>query len=122
MSADANDITAVDPDGAARAMRSALTDAKVNAEDIDYVNAHGTGTALNDKGETVALHKAFGESAARLAVSSSKGVLGHSLGRRRSARICGNGIGAAPPDHSADRQFRRGRSGLRSRLCTKHGA
>ncbi len=80
MSADANDITAVDPDGAARAMRSALTDAKVNAEEIDYVNAHGTGTALNDKGETVALHKAFGESAARLAVSSSKGVLGHSLG------------------------------------------
>ncbi len=80
MSADANDITAVDPDGAARAMRSALADAKVNAEDIDYVNAHGTGTALNDKGETAALHKAFGESAARLAVSSSKGVLGHSLG------------------------------------------
>lgn len=80
MSADANDITAVDPDGAARAMRSALTDAKVNVEDIDYVNAHGTGTALNDKGETVALHKAFGESAAHLAVSSSKGVLGHSLG------------------------------------------
>jgi nodulation protein E len=80
MSADANDITAIDPGGAARAMHSALIDAKVNPEDIDYVNAHGTGTALNDKGETIALHKAFGESAARLAVSSSKGVLGHSLG------------------------------------------
>ena len=80
MSADANDITAIDPDGAARAMRAALLDAKVNPEDVDYVNAHGTGTALNDKGETAALRKAFGASAEYLAVSSSKGVLGHSLG------------------------------------------
>jgi len=80
MSADADDITAINPDGAARAMRSALTDARINAEDVDYVNAHGTGTALNDKGETAALRIAFGASAERLAVSSSKGVLGHSLG------------------------------------------
>jgi nodulation protein E len=80
MSADAADITAIDPDGAARAMRAALIDARINADDVDYVNAHGTGTALNDKGETVALHKAFGASAGRLAVSSSKAVLGHSLG------------------------------------------
>jgi nodulation protein E len=80
MSADAHDITAIDPDGAARAIRAALIDAKINPEDIDYVNAHGTGTILNDRGETVALRKAFGASAERLAVSSSKGVLGHSLG------------------------------------------
>jgi nodulation protein E len=80
MTADAGDIIAVDPDGAARAMRAALIDAKVNPDDIDYVNAHGTGTALNDKAETLALRKAFGASAERLAVSSSKGVLGHSLG------------------------------------------
>jgi nodulation protein E len=80
MSADADDITAINTEGAARAMRSALTDAKINPEDVDYVNAHGTGTALNDKGETAALHIAFGPSAERLAVSSSKGVLGHSLG------------------------------------------
>ena len=80
MSADANDITAIDPDGAARAMQAALIDAELNAHDIDYVNAHGTGTMLNDKGETAALHKAFGASAARLAISSSKAVLGHSLG------------------------------------------
>jgi nodulation protein E len=58
----------------------ALTDAKANPEDIDYVNAHGTGTMLNDRGETVALHKTFGSSAENLAVSSSKAVLGHSLG------------------------------------------
>lgn len=80
MSADANDITAIDPDGAARAMQAALIDAELNADDIDYVNAHGTGTMLNDKGETAALHKAFGASAARLVISSSKAVLGHSLG------------------------------------------
>jgi nodulation protein E len=80
MSADAGDITALDPDGAARAMSAALKDAKVNPDDIDYVNAHGTGTALNDKGETIALRKAFGDSAEHLAVSSSKAVLGHSLG------------------------------------------
>ncbi|MGA2818904.1 MAG: beta-ketoacyl-[acyl-carrier-protein] synthase family protein [Xanthobacteraceae bacterium] len=80
MSADAHDVTAIDPDGAARAIRAALRDAKMNPEDIDYVNAHGTGTILNDKGETAALRKAFGASAERLAISSSKGVLGHSLG------------------------------------------
>ncbi len=80
MSADAGDITALDPDGAARAMRAALTDARLNPEDVDYVNAHGTATVMNDKTETVALRKAFGTSAEHLAVSSSKAVLGHSLG------------------------------------------
>jgi nodulation protein E len=80
MSADAGDITAIDPSGAARAMRGALKDAKINPGDVNYVNAHGTGTALNDKGETVALRLAFGDAADQLAVSSSKGVLGHSLG------------------------------------------
>jgi nodulation protein E len=80
MSADAGDITAIDPGGAARAISGALRDAKVNPDDVDYVNAHGTGTSLNDKGETIALRKAFGDSAERLAVSSSKAVLGHSLG------------------------------------------
>jgi nodulation protein E len=80
MTADAGDITAIDPSGAARAMRAALTDAKLNPDQIEYVNAHGTGTMLNDKGETLALHETFGESVGRVAISSSKGVLGHSLG------------------------------------------
>jgi nodulation protein E len=80
MSADAGDITAADPDGAARAMQAALRDARTNAEDIDYVNAHGTATTLNDRMETIALRQTFGSSAERLAISSSKGVLGHSLG------------------------------------------
>ena len=80
MSADAGDITSSDPDGAARAMRAALRDARRNAEDVDYVNAHGTGTAQNDRSETVALNDVFGPDVRRLAVSSSKAVLGHGLG------------------------------------------
>jgi len=80
MSADAGDITAADPDGAARAMQAALRDASMNADAIDYVNAHGTGTPLNDRTETVALRRVFGAHADRLAVSSCKAVLGHSLG------------------------------------------
>ena len=80
MSADAGDITAADPDGAARAMQAALRDAGKNPDEIDYVNAHGTGTVLNDRTETIALRRVFGASADRLAVSSSKAVLGHGLG------------------------------------------
>jgi nodulation protein E len=80
MSADAADITAPDLDGVTRAMRSALLDAKTNPDDIDYVNAHGTATTQNDRTESDGLRKVFGAHADRLAVSSNKGVLGHSLG------------------------------------------
>jgi nodulation protein E len=80
MSADAADITTPDADGAARAMRAALKDAKAAPEQIDYVNAHGTGTTANDRTETIAVRAVFGASADRLAVSSSKAVLGHGLG------------------------------------------
>jgi nodulation protein E len=80
MSADAGDITAADADGGKRAVLAALKDARLNPEDIDYVNAHGTATPLNDKTETEALHRAFGPHADKLAISSCKGVLGHSLG------------------------------------------
>jgi len=80
MSADAGDITAADPDGAARAMQAALRDARKTPDEIDYVNAHGTGTPLNDRTETVALRTVFGATADRVAVSSCKAVLGHSLG------------------------------------------
>src|SRR6516225_7197331 len=92
MSADAGDITAIDPSGAARAMRAALKDGKVNSDDVDYVNAHGTGTALNDKGETVALRQAFGDAADHLAVSSSKGVLGHSLGAAGAVELAATAL------------------------------
>jgi nodulation protein E len=80
MSADAGDITSPDAGGAARAMQMALRDAKAGPDQVDYINAHGTGTTANDRTETVAIRKVFGASADRLAVSSSKAVLGHSLG------------------------------------------
>lgn len=80
MSADAADITAPHADGSARAMRAALRDARMAEDSIDYINAHGTGTTLNDATETQAIRAAYGSHADRLAVSSSKAVLGHCLG------------------------------------------
>ena len=80
MSSDAAHITAPAAEGAARAIRSALEDAAVTPEAVGYVNAHGTGTQINDVTETQALHQAFGDHAARLAVSSTKWAHGHALG------------------------------------------
>jgi nodulation protein E len=80
MTADAADLTAPDLGGMTRAMEGALSDAKLNPQDIQYVNAHGTGTAANDAAETQALHKVFGEHARKLAISSTKSMIGHALG------------------------------------------
>lgn len=79
---DANHVTAPLEDGsmAAQAMMEAVKDAGVSADRIDYINAHGTSTKLNDKGETNAIKKAFGEHAYKLAISSTKSMTGHMLG------------------------------------------
>jgi 3-oxoacyl-[acyl-carrier-protein] synthase II len=81
-SADAHHITAPAPGGTgpARAMRLALQDAGLNPSDVQYINAHGTSTPLNDKAETEALKSVFGEHARSLAISSSKSMIGHLLG------------------------------------------
>jgi 3-oxoacyl-[acyl-carrier-protein] synthase II len=82
LTSDAYHYTQPDPtgDGPAQAMQLALSDAGIRPEEVDYINAHGTSTKPNDRIETVAIKKAFGAQARKLAVSSSKSMLGHMLG------------------------------------------
>lgn len=87
MSADAGDIVMPSADGAARAIRAALADAQLNADDIDYINAHGTATQANDATETRAIHAALGEHARHIAVSSTKSEHGHALGAAGALEI-----------------------------------
>ena len=101
MSADAADLTAPDLGGMTRAMEGALADAKLAPQDIQYINAHGTGTAANDLIETKALHQVFGAHAGKLAVSSTKSMIGHALGAAGAlelvATLLAIGDGIVPP-------------------------
>ncbi|MBY5932513.1 beta-ketoacyl-[acyl-carrier-protein] synthase family protein [Tateyamaria omphalii] len=80
MSSDAADIVMPSKNGAARAMAGALTDARVNADEVGYINAHGTGTAANDKTECAAVADVFGPHADKLMISSTKSMHGHLIG------------------------------------------
>jgi len=80
MSSDAHHITAPDKDGPRRGVLNALRNGGINAEEVDYVNAHGTSTPLGDKNETDALKLAFGDHARKLVVNSTKSITGHLLG------------------------------------------
>ena len=80
MSGDAYHMTAPDTDGPRRSMVNAMKDAGINADQVQYVNAHGTSTPLGDKNETEAIKLAFGDAARKLVVNSTKSMTGHLLG------------------------------------------
>ncbi|RWO52895.1 beta-ketoacyl-[acyl-carrier-protein] synthase family protein [Mesorhizobium sp.] len=80
LSGDASDIVAPTVEGPEAAMRFCLVDARLNPEDIDYINAHGTGTKANDQIETAAIKRVFGDHAHRLSISSTKSMHAHCLG------------------------------------------
>jgi len=80
MSSDASHITQLSVEGPARAIRMALQEAQVNPGDVDYINAHGTGTRLNDATETQVIKEVFKEHAWKLAISSTKSMHGHTMG------------------------------------------
>ena len=80
MSSDAKDLTSPDIKGATRAMRLAMADTGITPTDVDYINAHGTGTRVNDVAETTAIKRAMGDHARNVGISASKSMFGHALG------------------------------------------
>jgi 3-oxoacyl-[acyl-carrier-protein] synthase II len=122
-SSDAHHLTAprADGTGAAAAIESALADAGISADDVDYVNAHGTSTPLNDRSETVAIKIALGEHAREIPVSSTKSSIGHLLGAAGAVeaiatiaslreRVVAPTLGLEQPDEGLDLDFVPGQS------------
>ncbi|MBZ0113641.1 MAG: beta-ketoacyl-[acyl-carrier-protein] synthase family protein, partial [Thermoanaerobaculia bacterium] len=103
LSCDAHHMTAAHPegDGPARAMTAALQDSGLNADQVDYISAHGTGTPTNDRLETLAVHRVFGSRSRRVPISSIKSMLGHTMGAASAfeAAVCCLAIhdGRIPP-------------------------
>jgi 3-oxoacyl-[acyl-carrier-protein] synthase II len=89
MTCDAYHMVAPDPEGkeASRAMQLAMESAGVGPQDIDYINAHGTSTSLNDKTETLVIKKVFGERAYKIPISSAKSMIGHLIGAAGSVEL-----------------------------------
>jgi 3-oxoacyl-[acyl-carrier-protein] synthase II len=103
LSCDAHHMTAADPEGAggARAMEKALAESGRAPEEISYISAHGTGTPTNDRQETIAMKRVFGEAAYRVPVSSIKSMIGHTMGAASAieAAVCALAVhtGRIPP-------------------------
>jgi 3-oxoacyl-[acyl-carrier-protein] synthase II len=118
---DAHHMTAPRPDGsqAAKAMQRALDDANVAPHEIEYVNAHGSSTPLNDPTETIAIKRVFGDHAAKLQLSGTKGYYGHALGASGAVEtaICAQAlvnewlpptVNLESPDDACDLDYIRG--------------
>ena len=107
MSADAGHITQPSVDGPVSAMSAAMRDARIAPTEVDYINAHGTGTVANDVTETRAIRQVFGAHAERLAISSTKSMHGHTLGAAGAleafATLMALGEGVLPPTISYDK-------------------
>lgn len=101
MTSDAGHVTRPDIKGVTNAMKKALQHAGLSADDVDYINAHGTGTQLNDVTETEAIKQVFGEHAKKLAVSSTKSMHGHALGASSALELVATTLaihhGLVPP-------------------------
>lgn len=80
LTSDANDITAPDVNGPIQAMKKALANASIGSNDVDYINAHGTSTPINDRIETIAIKEVFGKRAYEIPINSTKSMTGHLLG------------------------------------------
>jgi 3-oxoacyl-[acyl-carrier-protein] synthase II len=101
---------------------AALRNAGVNADEVQYLNAHGTSTPLGDLNETNAIKLAFGDHAKKLVVNSTKSMTGPSARRRRRHRVGVHGAGPSPSDFAADHQYLQPGSRVRSRLLRQHCA
>ena len=108
MSGDAHHMTDPDPDGAARCMKKALADARIQPEEVQYINAHGTSTPVGDKSESTAIKTTFGDHAYKLAVSSTKSMTGHLLGAAGGVEAIITALtidrGVIPPTINIDNQ------------------
>lgn len=108
MSSDAGHITQPTLDGPARAICMALQEARVNPGEVDYINAHGTGTRLNDATETEIVKKVFGERARRLPISSTKSMHGHAMGATGALELAATVMalerGVIPPTANYNQQ------------------